>query len=1334
VAERDVQLASLNQVVAERDVQLDRLNQVVAERDVQLASLNLVLVERDENISNLHHEIAELEGKLSEVLLSTSWRITASFRSGVLWTRNLIGMSQRGFYNTAQYFYHLLPVKNNRKRMLIKTLVLKYFGRLLGRPSVVSSMTAVNKGRWKGIAARGNQLSNENVRDINKYLNAPAEQLTKNTACPVTRLMYYVWNSRVDLPSVFDLRDSQSRFEYCIWFLMSGAREYGFPIEAYPDELLVSLQGVAGGVGKEALAILEKKRNASRKMEVANNKDLVRMSPQLSTNGVNLIGYARGEFGMGEHVRMVARASAVAKVPFVVLDYQESGIHGLKDQSIDHWIGGNQKYITNIFHINADLFPLLYFKLGKEFFDGHYNIGYWAWELSSCPSEFSLAMNMVDEIWAISEFVSDSFKSHSSVPVINMPLAVSIPPLQRIYTKKYFGLSEDKFHFLFSFDAASHIDRKNPIATVRAFRKAFPSGKEKVELVLKTMNISGGDPLWEELMQEVRGELRVRVIDKRLTRDEVLGLNSVCDSFISLHRSEGFGRCLAESMLLGKPVIATNYSGSRDFARENTACVVDYKLIPVPEGAYPFWQGQEWAEPDIEHAAYLMSKVAADDGFRNKIAGLGQNFVRHNFNEEIIGNRYATRIKEINRQSFKSNRLFSNKGNGQLLDNDVQGLKEEIVVHIDSPKPVDDKAALLSVAIEISGWAVSKTGIEKIEIYCDDKFVGDAHYGILRPDLVELFQEYLDPGRAGFFLMLDRTNLSGGKYELTIVAYSKNSKITRIKQEFLVGDANVSYEQWIATNAVSEKQKKILCDEINCTVGTPLISVMVAAMACTNARAISRTIDSLNAQLYGNREFVLFVDEASALIVKEIVDVSDIAARVILVSPEGLLWSQIVDECRGDYMGVFTIGDVLDSRALLAVAKNIISVANVGLVYADEDRLENDKRVKPRFKPAWSPIYLESYNYIGRPWFGCSKLLRDFEIVGKCFNSRTEYNILKRLGKMANKVVHIPMVLCNCGDNELMDLVGDNKSEQDFTEYVMPTIHRQKGQKDSPLVSVIIPTCLHDLSIIEKCFSSILERTDYPNFEVLVVKNNVKDEVQAKRFLDRWPFKVIAWDGPFSWSGINNLGAGQVAGEVLLFMNDDVEAINPDWLTNMVAFATNESVGAVGAKLLYPNRTIQHGGISFVNYGGGARHLFRFCTGTEEQVVPLANHSRECSAVTGACLLSRRDVFEAVKGFDAMLPLVSNDTDYCLRLEEKGFVSVLAANATLLHHEGISRLGMSETDDVKRFWDRWNGRLESGDIFTNPNLDDGRDDWSVNPHALGMLDGRVRDGGRHATR
>ena len=180
-------------------------------------------------------------------------------------------------------------------------------------------------------------------------------------------------------------------------------------------------------------------------------------------------------------------------------------------------------------------------------------------------------------------------------------------------------------------------------------------------------------------------------------------------------------------------------------------------------------------------------------------------------------------------------------------------------------------------------------------------------------------------------------------------------------------------------------------------------------------------------------------------------------------------------------------------------------------------------------------------------------------------------------------------------------------------------------------------------------------------------------------------------------------------------MNDDVEPIDKNWLKIMVRTLSITDAAVIGPLLKYPNGTIQHLGINFVDYGSGVHHLFRFCTGTEENLQWLMNFPREVSAVTGACLLTTRKYFDAVGGFDEGLPLVCNDTDFCMQLFNKGYSIIIQPEAKLIHHEGVSRSGMSEIIDVERFWRKWKKFLERGDQFTNPNLDATRDDWIVNP-------------------
>jgi glycosyltransferase involved in cell wall biosynthesis len=227
-----------------------------------------------------------------------------------------------------------------------------------------------------------------------------------------------------------------------------------------------------------------------------------------------------------------------------------------------------------------------------------------------------------------------------------MPLAVhvTVPPQ---LDRNYFGLAEDAFVFLFYFDFASYSTRKNPYAVVDAFRRAFDGRSDKVSLVVKS---TGLDPHKQEsvkMREALDGDPRITLIDKVISHEEIAALVNCCDSFVSLHRSEGFGRGLAEAMFLGKPVIATNYSGNTDFTREDTACLVNYALVPVEPGDYPESKGQVWADPDIEHAAWHMRRLVEDSAAARRLAAAGKKYIHENHSLAHVGAKYRERLERL---------------------------------------------------------------------------------------------------------------------------------------------------------------------------------------------------------------------------------------------------------------------------------------------------------------------------------------------------------------------------------------------------------------------------------------------------------------------------------------------------------------------------------------------------------------------------------------------------------------------------------------------------------------------------------------------------------------
>jgi GT2 family glycosyltransferase len=464
-----------------------------------------------------------------------------------------------------------------------------------------------------------------------------------------------------------------------------------------------------------------------------------------------------------------------------------------------------------------------------------------------------------------------------------------------------------------------------------------------------------------------------------------------------------------------------------------------------------------------------------------------------------------------------------------------------------------------------------------------------------------------------------------------------------------------------------------------------LVTIAIIAGADSEPEALQATLASIAAQTYTRFEILVAGEGPPQTATKY---------RWIGHTPD--IWQAIARESRGDVVTVLDAGDNLLPWALAYIGAAFETAEKPEFVYADEDSLLSGKRTRPRFKPGWSPYFLAQSNYIGKPWGVARSVL-----AGAAADILPEHDLLKAIAGKAKAVAHIPKVLCS---RPLRSIVPEDAS-------ALPVV-----RAGGPRVSLIIPTCLRHLDIIERCFQGLTGLTAYNDIEVILVTNNLSDPAEAEAFLKRWPFKVVHWEGEgFNWSALNNFGTRHATGDYLLYFNDDVESIKADWLDRLVLTLEDSGAGIIGPMLRYPNRTMQHLGINLVPYGGGARHLFRFCSGLEDNLRWIMNHPREVSAVTGACLLTTRALFDALDGFDETIPVVCNDVDFCLRAQAKGYKVLIDPRSELIHHEGISRTGISETEDVKRFWGRWGTLLKSPDPYTNPNLDTMRDDWMVAP-------------------
>ncbi len=265
---------------------------------------------------------------------------------------------------------------------------------------------------------------------------------------------------------------------------------------------------------------------------------------------------------------------------------------------------------------------------------------------------------------------------------------------------------------------------------------------------------------------------------------------------------------------------------------------------------------------------------------------------------------------------------------------------------------------------------------------------------------------------------------------------------------------------------------------------------------------------------------------------------------------------------------------------------------------------------------------------------------------------------------------------------------------------------------DDPMVSIIIPT-RDRWSLLHQCLRSIEEKTRYSRYEILVLDND-SIEAETRRGLDalgrKW--RVLHCPGAFNFSALNNLGAREAKGEYLLFLNNDTEVIEPDWLSAMLEHAQRPEVGAVGARLHYPDGRIQHAGL-VLGIGGVADHAFKGLPGDMFTYFALGNVVRNVSAVTAACMMVPRRAFEQLGGFDEALQVALNDVDFCLRLRQKGYLIVYTPHALLYHHESGTRGRLHPPSDEERVWKAWGEMIRKGDPYYNPNLTLSRTDWGL---------------------
>jgi glycosyltransferase involved in cell wall biosynthesis len=553
-----------------------------------------------------------------------------------------------------------------------------------------------------------------------------------------------------------------------------------------------------------------------------------------------------------------------------------------------------------------------------------------------------------------------------------------------------------------------------------------------------------------------------------------------------------------------------------------------------------------------------------------------------------------------------------------------------------------------------------------------------------------------------------------------------------------VSSLDTQFKVWLKQNQLKPADIDSMRRELETFTHTPLITILMPVYN-TQEVWLHKAIQSVQAQLYPNWEMCVVNDASTKNYIVPILNeyaASDPRIRVKQLSENrGIAGasSEALAMATGEFIGLLDHDDELTPDALWEVASWLNRIPRLDLLYSDEDKLIADGvRVEPFFKPDWSPDLLLSMNYITHFAVFRRSLLEGIGGFRSGYEGAQDYDVLLRVTEKTNRIAHVPKILYHwrmadtssassarakpfaseSGQRAVEDALK-RRGQEASVEVLAPGRYRARYKiPKSPLVSIIIPT-KDQVRLLHQCVASIEEKTRYHPYEIIVIDNN-SIEPETIHYLDALSDKhrVLRYPQPFNFSAINNFGANQAKGEHLLFLNDDIQVIDGEWLTALVEQAQRPEVGAVGAKLLYPDNSIQHGGVT-LGICGGAGHAFRKLPNNRTAYFGLADLTRNCSAVTAACMIIRRKVFEEVGGFDEELKVVYNDVDLCLRIREHGYLILYTPFAMLYHFESATRGRLRPTREEELFCRRWSETIRLGDPYYNPSLTLTREDWSL---------------------
>ena len=456
--------------------------------------------------------------------------------------------------------------------------------------------------------------------------------------------------------------------------------------------------------------------------------------------------------------------------------------------------------------------------------------------------------------------------------------------------------------------------------------------------------------------------------------------------------------------------------------------------------------------------------------------------------------------------------------------------------------------------------------------------------------------------------------------------------------------------------------------------------------------------------------------------------------------------NEALEMARGEFVGLLDHDDLLAPQALFRIAEALTADPQADAVYTDEDKVTTDlsEHFQPHFKPDFNLDLLRSNNYITHFFVVRTRLAREAGGFRREFDGAQDYDFIFRCTEEAKKVLHVPEVLyhwrthkASTADNPASKMYAFEAGKRAIEAHLARcgqegTVSLRKDLgfyrveypvQGEPLVSILIPN-RDQKETLEKCLNSIWEKSTYNNYEILIVENNSSSPeiFDYYREIEKRPgVRILTWKEGFNYSAINNFGEKSAAGDYLLFLNNDVEVINPRWIEELLGNCQRKEVGIVGAKLYYPDDTIQHAG-TVIGIGGIAGHAFLNMPRSRTGYLHKASLQMDLSAVTAACMMMKRQVFEQLGGFEERLSVAFNDVDLCLRTVQAGYLVVYNPEVELYHYESKSRGAEDSEEKVRRFQEeiefmrcRWMDLLKKGDPYYNRNLTLSKWNYSLRP-------------------